>query len=107
MKKLAVLTPLDARHGFSLAGARQLLVSPEEAEATLRRVLADPDTKVAVIDERLLPGIPEERFKELEKRWFGVLVVLPAPATGGGEPEEDYALRLIRRAIGYHVRLQV
>ena len=105
MKNLVFITPADARHGFSLAGARQLVVSAAEAEATLRRVLADPDTRVAVIDERLLAGIAEERFQEMEKRWFGVLIVLPAPAKAGAELAEDYALRLIRRAIGYHVRL--
>lgn len=106
MKNLVFITPADARHGFSLAGARQLVVTAAEAEATLRQVLADPDTRVAVIDERLLAGIAEERFQEMEKKWFGVLIVLPAPATAGVEPAEDYALRLIRRAIGYHVRLQ-
>jgi vacuolar-type H+-ATPase subunit F/Vma7 len=106
MKNLVFLTPADARHGFSLAGARQLVVTAAEAEATLRQVLADPDTRVAVIDERLLAGIAEERFQEMERRWFGVLIVLPAPAKAGEELTEDYALRLIRRAIGYHVRLQ-
>ena len=107
MKNLVFLTPADARHGFSLAGARQMVVDAGEAEEALVRALADPDTRVAVIDERLLAGIAEKRLRELEKRWSGVLVVLPAPAEGGGEPAEDYALRLIRRAIGYHVRLRV
>jgi vacuolar-type H+-ATPase subunit F/Vma7 len=107
MRDLVFLTPADARHGFTLAGARQLVVSAEEAEETLRQALADPDTKVAVIDERLLAGIAEDRFQEMERRWFGVLIVLPAPEKAGEELAEDYALRLIRRAIGYHVRLQV
>lgn len=107
MKNLLFITPADARYGFSLAGARQLVVSVAEAEATLRQVLADPDTRVAVIDERLLAGIAEEHFEEMEKKWFGVLIVLPAPAKAGGELAEDYALRLIRRAIGYHIRLQL
>ena len=106
MRNLVFITPADARHGFTLAGAKQLEVAAADAEATLRQVLADPDTRVAVIDERLLAGIPEERFREMEKRWFGLLIVLPAPETRGALAEEDYALRLIRRAIGYHVRLQ-
>ena len=106
MRNLVFITPADARHGFTLAGARQLEVTAADAEATLRQVLADTDTRVAVIDERLLAGIPEEHFREMEKRWFGILIVLPAPEKRGALAEEDYALRLIRRAIGYHVRLQ-
>ena len=38
-------------------------------------------------------------------RWSpGMVVLLPAPAAGA-PLEEDYVLRLIRRAIGYQVRL--
>jgi len=106
MKNPLFITPSDARYGFSLTGAGQLVADPDKAEEALLKVLADPDGKVAVIDERLLAGIAEERLRELEKRWHGVLVVLPAPTEAGAEAAEDYALRLIRRAIGYHVRLQ-
>lgn len=106
MSELVFVTPADARHGFSLAGARQVVVKGEDVEATLRRELAGGESKVVVVDERLLAGITEERFQEMERKWFGVLVVLPAPAGAGALPVEDYALRLIRRAIGYHVRLQ-
>ena len=106
MKKVVVLTPHDVRYGFTLAGADQKPASPAEAEELLKAVIADPDTGVVVIDERLLAGMDEERFREMEKRWYGIMVVMPAPATGDGAAQEDYALRLIRRAIGYHVRLQ-
>lgn len=107
MKKIVFITPGDARPGFALAGVTQHTAEPEEAEALLRKLLADSDTGVAVIDERLSSAIDEERFREMEKRWFGILLVLPSPAGTGGEAMEDYAARLIRGAIGYHVRLQV
>jgi V/A-type H+-transporting ATPase subunit F len=67
--------------------------------------MADPDIGVVVIDERLVRAIPEQRFAELEERWFGLLVTLPAPERMAGE--EDHLQRLIRRALGYHVRLQL
>ncbi|MBJ6725173.1 V-type ATP synthase subunit F [Geomesophilobacter sediminis] len=105
MKKVLFITPADASHGFALAGAAQEVVAAAEAEAALVRVAGEPDTAVAAIDERLLGGIGEDRLRALEKRWSGVLVVLPAPATTA-ESAEDYALRLIRRAIGYHVRMR-
>jgi len=105
VKKVVFITPDEARFGFSLSGVVQECVAPEEAEQTLRQAVTDPDNGVVVIDERLLAGIDEEHFREMEERWYGILLVLPAP--GKGEEVEDYALRLIRRAIGYHVRLQV
>ncbi len=105
MKNIVFITLRDAHHGFSLTGVTQYTVAVEEAETTLAQALAEPEGGVVVIDERLLAGINEKRLREMERRWFGILVVLPAPEKGGGV-EEDYALRIIRQAIGYHVRLQ-
>jgi V/A-type H+-transporting ATPase subunit F len=105
MKGVVFVTPKDARYGFSLAGVTQLVVEAQEAEATLEKMLADLATGVVVIDERLLEGVGEERLRELERRWYGVLLVLPAPS-GEEEREGDYFERLIRRALGYHVRLK-
>jgi vacuolar-type H+-ATPase subunit F/Vma7 len=107
MKKIVFITPDNVAPGFALAGVTHYTSSPGEAEALLRRVMADPDTGVAVIDERLAMVVEEERFREMEKRWFGILLVLPAPQGAGRETMEDYARRLISRAIGYHVRLQI
>lgn len=107
MKRIIFITPPDARYGFGMSRVTQYAVISEEAEAVIRQAMADPDSGVVVVDERLLAGIGEERFREMEKRWFGVLVVLPAPARVGEEGEEDYAARLIRKVIGYHVRLNV
>lgn len=102
MKQIVFITAADARHGFGIAGAVQQSVGPDGAEEALLRAMADPETGVIALDERLLCGIDAERFAELERRWFGTLLVLPAPESGAGE---DYATRLMRRAIGYQVRV--
>lgn len=102
MRRIVVITPPDAVLGFALTGVTQVVSTKEEAEAAVRRNMEDPECGVVVLDERLLAGIDEQRFKEMEKRWFGVLVILPEP---GGQEGEDYAERLIRKVIGYHVRL--
>ena len=104
MKHIVFITPRDARHGFSLSGVTQFIVTPDEAEASIQKAMADPDCGVVIVDERLLAGIGEEHFREMERRWFGLLIVLPAPEKIGAEGE-DYAERLIRRIIGYQVRL--
>ncbi len=106
MKKIVFITPHDAEYGFSLAGVTQYSISQEEAGDTLKRVLGEPDTGVVVIDERLIKGLNDERLREMEARWYGILLILPAPEKPVVEME-DYALRLIRRAIGYHVRLNL
>ncbi len=106
MKRIIFITPHDAGYGFSLAGVTQRAINAEEAEKTLRKALGEPDAGIVVIDERLIKGINEERLRDLEERWYGIFLILPAPEKPLVEAE-DYALRLIRRAIGYHVRLNI
>lgn len=106
MRKIAFLTTEDARFGFSLAGMHQTVGSPEEAEKVLSAEMADRHTGLIIMDERLMSGIPMERVRELEKGWHGIVLVLPSPEKLPPEVE-DYAVRLIRRAIGYHVRVRL
>lgn len=105
MRKIVAITAADAGNGFACCGAVQQAVAPGEAAQVLTRVLADPDSGVVILDERLVAEVGEERLRAIEQRWPGVLVILPAPAAGA--LEEDYAARLIRRAVGYHVRVRM
>jgi vacuolar-type H+-ATPase subunit F/Vma7 len=106
MKTISFLTPTDASYGFSLTGVSQYTAKAGEVEGTLIRIMTETETGLAIIDERLLQGIPGERLRELELGWHGILLVLPSPEKPPAEVE-DYAARLIRRAIGYHVRLKI
>jgi len=106
MKKIAFITPPDASYGFSLSGVPQYAVKAVDAERTLIRTMSETDTGLIIIDERQLQSMPEERIRELEHGWQGILLVLPSPEKPPAEIE-DYAARLIRRAIGYHVRLKI
>lgn len=106
MSEVVFITPEDARYGFSLAGTVQLTVDAEHAEELLRQTTADEDIGVVVIDERLVEAIDEKYYRQLEEHWRGLLVTLPAPERGAAGAE-DSLQRLIRRALGYHVRLQL
>jgi vacuolar-type H+-ATPase subunit F/Vma7 len=106
MKTIAFITPPDASYGFSLTGVSQYVVKTGDTETTLKNIMTEADTGLAIIDERLLQGMPEERLREIEQGWQGILLVLPSPEKPPAEVE-DYAARLIRRAIGYHVRLKI
>lgn len=104
MKSITVLTPEDTRDGFSLAGVNQVVCGVEEAEDTIAAAVADPTCGILAVDERLLTEVDPAKLKKVEEQWDGVLVVLPPPQEIA-EGERDYALQLVRRAIGYHVRL--
>jgi vacuolar-type H+-ATPase subunit F/Vma7 len=104
MKQVVVMTPPDARHGFALTGVRQRTLLPEQLPADLKALLDDPRVGLVVVDERLAAGAMQATLREMERHWPGVVVMLPAPREGA-RVEEDYVLRLIRRALGYQVRL--
>ncbi len=106
MKKVIFLTTEDAEFGFRLAGYTHHILKPKEVETRLMNLTRDPDTGLIIIDERLLKGISDERLRKLQERWKGILTILPAP-TRGEERFEDYVQRLIKKAIGYHVRLRI
>lgn len=105
MNRIVVLTPGDADNGFACGGAIQYAVPRGHTAVSLQQALEEAGSGVVILDERLVTEIGEERLHELEERWPGVLVVLPAP--GGIGVEEDYATRLIRRAIGYQVKVRI
>lgn len=112
MKKIAFITPRDVEYGFKLTGISQFLADASEAADVLKKAMEDTENGLAIIDERLITasrdggGLSEERLRELEHQWQGILLVLPSPEKPPPEIE-DYAARLIRRAIGYHVRLKL
>jgi vacuolar-type H+-ATPase subunit F/Vma7 len=106
MKKIAFITPPDAEYGFRLSGITQHIVEVPDMEETLKHTMAEPDIGLVILDERLLKGMSEERQRDIEQGWHGILLILPSPVKPPTEVE-DYAARLIRRAIGYHVRLNL
>jgi vacuolar-type H+-ATPase subunit F/Vma7 len=106
MKKIVFLTPCDVRFGFGLAGIEQRTVDLSEASEELDTSVTDPATGLVIIDERLVRGDVDEMIRERERSWNAILLVLPSPEQPPPEIE-DYAARMIRRAIGYHVRLNV
>jgi vacuolar-type H+-ATPase subunit F/Vma7 len=106
MKKILVLTPAPPVGGFAIAGVIAREAVPIELPRLIDEAIADSSVGLLVIDERVIGPQARESIREVERRWRGAVVVLPSPSKPG-EPEEDYAHRLIRRAIGYQVRVQL
>lgn len=105
MKRVVFITPDDLPHGFAIAGLEQLAVSGEEVTAAIEKLIQDADVGVLILDERLIPEVDEIWLKKAEQRWPGILLILPAPQRTE-EIGEDYLQRMIRRALGYHVRIR-
>lgn len=105
MNRIVALTPDDADNGFACCGAVQQAIAPARAREALEWALETAGNGVVILDERLVDEVGEETLHVLEQRWPGVLVVLPAPGLGGSG--EDYAMRLIRRAVGYQVKVKI
>jgi len=106
MKKVLVLAPAHPVGGFAIAGVMAREAAPIQVPDLMDAAIADASVGVLAIDERLIDPPAHPRFRELERCWRGALVVVPAPG-GAARPEDDYARRLIRRAIGYQVRVQL
>ncbi|MEJ2182592.1 MAG: V-type ATP synthase subunit F [Nitrospirota bacterium] len=106
MKKIVFITPPGAKPGFALAGVRQMAVEEKDAGKALEEAVAEPDTGVVALEERLFRKIGERAVRELQARWEGLITVLPAPERAGIGAEE-YLEELVRRAVGYHVRVEL
>jgi len=106
MSRIAFITGSESRFGFGLTGVTHLVAGPGELEEAIDKVISQRDVGLLVIDEHLAREVSDERMREIEHVLHGIVLVLPSPEKGPPEVE-DYATRLIRRAIGYHVRLKV
>lgn len=106
MKKVLVLAPAVPVSGFAIAGVIARQAVSAELVDLIDAAIADSSLGVLAIDQRLIDPPAHARIREVERQWRGAVVVVPAPGRPA-RPEDDYARRLIRRAIGYQVRVQL
>ncbi|HEY7513209.1 MAG TPA: V-type ATP synthase subunit F [Vicinamibacteria bacterium] len=93
--------------GFRLAGAPVEEVEEGEVAARFRALLAEPGLGVLAVEEGLLKQAPEPLLERIGRD--GVPVLFPFTFPGRWEEAgrgEQYVATLIRRAIGYHVKIQ-
>lgn len=99
-----VVRPGDGQ-GFRLAGVAVAEVAPGEETGALRALLADPHAGVIAVEEEVWRALPEAAVRP---RPGGLPVLLPfaLPRRWGEEGRgRAWVAALIRRAVGYHVRL--
>lgn len=93
--------------GFALAGV-PVLEATDSTDAALRieRLLRDANTSVLIIDEPLFRGLSEELRRSLHRSAFPVVIPVPGPDWTKESTAHEYIVEILRRAIGYRVRLQ-
>jgi vacuolar-type H+-ATPase subunit F/Vma7 len=93
--------------GFGLAGVKTLVASSgAEAAAWLARLRQEPEVGVVLLEEALLAGLPERSLRDLERELLPILVTFPGPRREEVPPSgEQRIVEILRRAIGYRVRL--
>jgi V/A-type H+-transporting ATPase subunit F len=105
LRLAVVVRPGDAL-GFRLAGARVEEVAPGAEAAAFRSLVAEPEIGVIAVEEGVLADVPPRVLRRARER--GVPVVLPfaLPRRWGDEGRgRAYVAALIRRAVGYGVKL--
>lgn len=93
--------------GFRLAGLRpQVVDSAEEAVVALDTMLRDTRWGVILVQENLMPD-PEPVSAQRASSGLPILVSFPARGLERAVGDaEAYVAELIRRAVGYRVRLR-
>jgi len=92
--------------GFELAGLRaDTAVDAATTRARLAALADDPGVGIVLVDERLLRALPAELVQRLERQPRPLVAPFPPPRFAATEAAEEAVLEILRRAIGYRVRL--
>lgn len=108
MPCLVFLSPPDESLGFRLAGYPCVVAEAGPgAQQAVESLMRDPAVGLIAIDERIFQSLPERLQKKAEGS--NRPAVVPIPSLFGWERVsggEDYIIRMIRRAVGYQLRIR-
>ena len=92
--------------GFELASLRPRVSTPDGAEAALGEMSDEPNTGVILVQSDLYDAATGTTLRRLERQALPVLLPFPGPRWKARPSPEEYVVELLRRAIGYRVRLR-
>ena len=108
MFSLTIVTDKSTAPGFRLAGVRVFEAqTPDEARSRIIELLNDQRSGIIGVDAGLATGIDEGLQAKIDLLYRPVVVVLP-PATQivAEESKRIYFERLIKKAIGFEMKLE-
>jgi vacuolar-type H+-ATPase subunit F/Vma7 len=92
--------------GFELAGLRaDTALDGRSARERLAELADDPGVGIVLLEERLQRALPADFALRLERQPRPLVSVFPSPGFAAGAATEEAVLEILRRAIGYRVRL--
>lgn len=93
--------------GFALAGlVADMADEASVAEATLRALLQRPEVGIVLLEESIYEGLAPELRTLVDRVPQPIVVPFPGPAWRAAVSAEQQVVELLRRAIGYRVRLR-
>ena len=104
---VALLCRPEVAPAFALAGFRPLVVpDAEEAGRRLTALLSDARVGLVLIEGPLYDGLDADLQRRLSARPVPRVVPVPAPSWAEHAAADRVIVELLRRAIGYQVRLR-
>ena len=92
--------------GFRLAGATVEEVPAGGEAAAFRKLVSDPRVGVVAVEEELLGAVPARVLRRAREAGLPVILPFALPRQWGEEGRgRAYVAALIRRAVGYAVKL--
>jgi vacuolar-type H+-ATPase subunit F/Vma7 len=106
--RVVVLCRPASAAGFALAGLQPLEVQDaSEATRKLESLLADAGLGILLIESGLYDALEDEARRHISSRVLPLVIPFPGPAWATRAAATDaYVVELLRRAIGYQVRLR-
>jgi vacuolar-type H+-ATPase subunit F/Vma7 len=92
--------------GFALASLRVRTSDPAGAASALEELATEPRTGVVLVQSDLYDAAAGPELRRLERQTLPVLLPFPGPRWAARPSAEEYVVELLRRAIGYRVRLR-
>lgn len=108
MARLTVITDPDTTLGFRLAGIEVTEVTDaDEAAERLLALLRAKETGIVLYNEEYRSALPEPYQAAMEESLTPIFFAIPVARTGRiSERREEYLARLLRRTIGYQVKIK-
>ena len=108
LSKILIITYPDISLGFRLSGIEIKEVEEgEDITSILRTIVTKGEYGLLAVEEVLLSKVPDEILRMVRKIGIPVIVPINTPRSWHGEAEvESYIARVIRRAIGYQVKIK-
>jgi vacuolar-type H+-ATPase subunit F/Vma7 len=100
-----VLSRPTVAAGFELVGLSVIRATTGAAAAeAVRRLAADPDVGIVLVDDALYRALPRDLLTRLDRHALPIIAPVPAPVWDARSAAEAYILEILRQAIGYRVR---